>query len=134
MLVAGTAQTPASLSRVAPGVCVCVCFCALGGSLKAEMAPNGVVHGLSSLSVPTEGRKKKKKAQCVATELKLLDGLLALHDRVVRRRRLHGPGRRRGGQGRVGIWGDPADGFLRHLPPYSIQPPGRMQRDKRREG
>lgn len=61
MLVAGTAQTPASLSRVAPGVCVCVCFCSLGGSLKAEMAPNGVVHGLSSLSVPTEGRKKKKK-------------------------------------------------------------------------
>lgn len=124
MLVAWTAQTPASM---APPLCARACVFAFWESLRPRTGPGQFVQDLSSLSIPTNGRgePKNKKAQEVVTKSKLLDRLLALHDSVIGWRRLHRPGRWCGGQGRVGICRDPADGFLWHLPPYSIQPPGR---------
>lgn len=75
--------------------------------------------GVSCLSKSQKAPGQLKRVQ---ESSKLLPGLLALHHRVIGRRRLHGPGWGGGREGQLRLR-HPADGVLGHLPTDSIQPP-----------
>lgn len=61
--------------------------------------------------------------------LKRLAVLLALHHCVVGWRRLHGPGRRGGGEGGFRVR-SPADRVLGHLSTNPVQPPEEGERER----
>lgn len=70
----------------------------------------------------SSSRKHQDSGQHVQERLRLLAGLLALHHRVIGRRRLHGPGWGGGWQGQLRLR-YPANRVLGHLPTDTVQPP-----------
>lgn len=102
---------------------------------KAETGTDQSVHAFLTfflyVSCSSLRDKKAQGAESQREKLRpLAAGLLALHNRVIGRRRLHGPGRRGGREGRFGLRRNPADGLFGHLPTYSVQPPEQMEKRK----